>query len=67
MNTVEEYVNASKIQYRDALEVIEEFEKEMSEMEGKCIDIGCGPGNVTMRLILPRLPPDAELIGKGTK
>ncbi|CAK9830243.1 Juvenile hormone acid O-methyltransferase [Anthophora retusa] len=63
MYMVKEYANASKIQYRDALDVIEEFEKELSEMKGKCIDIGCGPGDVTKRLILPRLSPDAELVG----
>ncbi|XP_034173702.1 juvenile hormone acid methyltransferase isoform X1 [Osmia lignaria lignaria] len=63
MYMVEEYENASKSQYRDALEIIEEFEKEMSEMKGKCIDIGCGPGDVTKRLILPRLSSDAVLVG----
>ncbi|XP_017791962.1 PREDICTED: juvenile hormone acid O-methyltransferase [Habropoda laboriosa] len=63
MYMVKEYVNASKIQYRDALDVIEEFEKELSEMEGKCMDIGCGPGDVTKRLILPKLSPEAELVG----
>ncbi|XP_076655826.1 juvenile hormone acid methyltransferase [Halictus rubicundus] len=63
MYMVEEYVNASKFQYRDALEVIEEFEKEISEMRGKCVDIGCGPGNVTKTLLLPKLAPEAELVG----
>ncbi|CAK9795096.1 Juvenile hormone acid O-methyltransferase [Anthophora quadrimaculata] len=63
MYMVKEYANASKTQYRDALDVIEEFEKELSEMKGKCIDIGCGPGDVTKRLILPRLSPEAELVG----
>ncbi|CAK9820953.1 Juvenile hormone acid O-methyltransferase [Anthophora plagiata] len=63
MYMVKEYANASKAQYRDALDVIEEFEKELSEMKGKCIDIGCGPGDVTKKLILPRLSPEAELVG----
>ncbi|XP_017878015.1 juvenile hormone acid O-methyltransferase [Ceratina calcarata] len=63
MYMVEEYVNASKTQYRDALDVIEEFEKELSEMKGKCVDVGCGPGDVTKRLILPRLSSEAELVG----
>lgn len=67
MNMVEEYVNASKSQYRDAFDIIEEFKKEMSEMKGKCIDIGCGPGDVTKKLILPRLSLEAELVGKGTR
>ncbi|XP_017755919.1 PREDICTED: juvenile hormone acid O-methyltransferase [Eufriesea mexicana] len=63
MFMVDEYVNASMVQYRDALDVIEEFKKEMSEMKGKCIDVGCGPGNVTKNLILPKLSPEAELVG----
>ncbi|XP_031845539.1 juvenile hormone acid methyltransferase isoform X2 [Nomia melanderi] len=63
MYMVEEYVNACKFQYRDALEVIEEFGKEISEMKGKCIDIGCGPGNVTKTLLLPKLAPEVQVVG----
>ncbi|KOX75329.1 hypothetical protein WN51_13199 [Melipona quadrifasciata] len=63
MNMVEEYVNASTSQYRDAFDLIEEFKKEISEMKGKCIDIGCGPGDVSRRLVLPKLSPEAELVG----
>ncbi|KAG7213902.1 hypothetical protein KM043_003104 [Ampulex compressa] len=58
-----EYENASKIQFCDASDVIEEFAKEISEMQGRCIDIGCGPGDVTELLILPKLPPEAKLVG----
>ncbi|XP_031369307.1 juvenile hormone acid O-methyltransferase [Apis dorsata] len=60
---VEEYVKASTIQYRDAADIIEEFAQEMSEMKGKCLDIGCGPGIVTKELILPNLSPEAKLVG----
>ena len=67
MYMAEEYENASKFQHRDATEVIEEFEKEISGMKGKCIDIGCGPGTVTEKLILPKLSPEAELVGKRTR
>ncbi|KZC09774.1 PREDICTED: juvenile hormone acid O-methyltransferase [Dufourea novaeangliae] len=63
MYMAEEYANASRFQYRDALEVIEEFGNELSEMNGKCIDIGCGPGSVTKNLLLPRLAPGAEVVG----
>lgn len=64
MFLVEEYVKASTIQYRDAADIIEEFAQEMSEMKGKCLDIGCGPGIVTKELILPNLSPEANLVGK---
>ncbi|XP_076239148.1 juvenile hormone acid methyltransferase [Calliopsis andreniformis] len=63
MHKPEMYANRSKLQYLDAKDIVEEFEKELSEMEGKCIDIGCGPGNVTMDLILRRLSPEVELVG----
>ncbi|KAF3423812.1 hypothetical protein E2986_09057 [Frieseomelitta varia] len=63
MESAEEYVNSSTSQYRDALDFVEEFKKEMSEMKGRCIDIGCGPGDVSKELILPKLSPDAELVG----
>ncbi|KAK1116776.1 hypothetical protein K0M31_018058 [Melipona bicolor] len=63
MHMVEEYINASRSQHRDASEIIEEFKKQISEMKGKCIDIGCGPGDVSNNLILPRLSPEAELVG----
>ena len=64
MFLVEEYVKASTIQYRDAADIIGEFAEEMSEMKGKCLDIGCGPGIVTKELILPNLSPKAKLVGK---
>ncbi|KAG7197701.1 hypothetical protein KM043_014461 [Ampulex compressa] len=63
MNLPKEYENASALQFNDVMDIVEEFTKEISEMEGKCIDIGCGPGNVTALLILPKLPPQAELVG----
>lgn len=67
MNMVEEYVNASTTQYRDAFDLVEEFKNEISEMKGKCIDIGCGPGDVSKKLVLPKLSPKAELVGKRTR
>ncbi|KAK2580687.1 hypothetical protein KPH14_007785 [Odynerus spinipes] len=63
MERVEEYLNANKLQYRDTSEIVEEFDKEIGEMRGRCVDIGCGPGDVTTELILPKLPRDALLVG----
>ncbi|KAI4489447.1 hypothetical protein M0802_011119 [Mischocyttarus mexicanus] len=63
MDKVDEYLNASKFQYRDTLEIVEEFQKELAEMHGRCIDIGCGPGLVTNELILPRLPRESVIVG----
>ncbi|XP_053981045.1 juvenile hormone acid O-methyltransferase [Hylaeus anthracinus] len=63
MNMVEEYVNTSKLQYQDAIDIIDEFHKEISETRGKCIDVGCGPGDVTKNLLLPKLPSGVEVVG----
>lgn len=43
---------------------IDEFEEEMKYMSGKCIDIGCGDGDITRHIILPALGPKAVVIGK---
>ncbi|XP_035723664.1 juvenile hormone acid O-methyltransferase-like isoform X2 [Vespa mandarinia] len=63
MEKVDEYLNASKLQYHDTSEIVEEFDKELREMHGRCIDLGCGPGQVTVELILPRLPRESVIIG----
>ncbi|XP_076173804.1 juvenile hormone acid methyltransferase [Ptiloglossa arizonensis] len=63
MYMVDEYVNGSSLQYQDAIDILEEFEKDITKTKGKFIDVGCGPGEVTKRLILPKLQPGSEVIG----
>ncbi|XP_015596067.1 juvenile hormone acid O-methyltransferase [Cephus cinctus] len=63
MDNVEDYVNSHDLQRRDASDVIEEFIDEVAQMDGRCIDIGCGPGDVTNDIILPRLAKDAAIVG----
>ncbi|KAG7197710.1 hypothetical protein KM043_014470 [Ampulex compressa] len=58
-----EYEIASTLHLGDVSDTVEEFANEISKMEGRCIDIGCGPGNVSALLILPKLPPQAKLVG----
>lgn len=65
MDLIGEYMEAHDLQTQDALDLIEEFSDEIAEMRGKCIDIGCGPGSVTRRLFLPKLPTDASVVGKS--
>lgn len=64
MDSVEEYIDSSDLQRKDSLDVIEEFSDEIAKMHGRCIDIGCGPGSLTKDVLLPRLPPDAVVVGK---
>ncbi|RLU22285.1 hypothetical protein DMN91_004563 [Ooceraea biroi] len=62
MDMVDEYVDASSMQHRDAQDVLEEFSYELSKMRGRCIDIGCGPGDITEEM-LRMLPHDAKVVG----
>lgn len=64
MDAVENYIEASSLQRRDAEDVIEEFTHEIKKMRGSCIDIGCGPGSVTKKMLLPILQHDVEMVGK---
>ena len=64
MDSVEEYIKAHKLQTRDAADIIEEFSDEIYQMQGRCIDIGCGPGTLSKNLILHKLHPESVLIGK---
>ncbi|XP_011878407.1 PREDICTED: NADH dehydrogenase [ubiquinone] 1 alpha subcomplex assembly factor 5-like [Vollenhovia emeryi] len=43
--------------------IIEEFSEELKDVCGKCMDIGCGPGDVTKELLLPNLGSNAQIIG----
>lgn len=68
MEMADYYVNeGSNMQYRDAKDVIEEFGCELSKMQGKCLDVGSGGGNVTKEILLPMLPHDAEVVGEKMK
>lgn len=64
MDLAKDYVDASDLQRRDAEDVIEEFKHEISQMQGNCLDIGCGPGFVTKKLLLPILQHDVQVVGK---
>jgi len=46
------------------MELINEFTEELTKMSGKCMDIGCGPGFATKKLLLPALHENAKMIGK---
>jgi len=58
------YVSCNNIQKRNVSRLIDEFADDLIKMSGKCMDIGCGPGDITKNILLPSLDPNAIMIGK---
>ncbi|XP_012064329.1 PREDICTED: uncharacterized protein LOC105627661 [Atta cephalotes] len=57
------YTLNNNLQREKASNVIDEFEEYLKGISGKCLDIGCGPGDITKDMILPALDPNAVVIG----
>ncbi|KYQ53175.1 Putative methyltransferase 235L [Trachymyrmex zeteki] len=57
------YITSNRSQREKAFAIIDEFNEYLKNISGKCIDIGCGPGDVTKDIILPALDPNAVVIG----
>lgn len=58
------YASSDEHQKSQIQRIIEEFADELKIMSGKCMDIGCGPGEMTKHMLLPALHPNAIMIGK---
>lgn len=58
------YVSCNKMTHKAVSNLIEEFGDNLINMRGKCMDIGCGPGDVTKHILLPALDQNALMIGK---
>ncbi|KAL6424655.1 hypothetical protein ACFW04_009970 [Cataglyphis niger] len=43
--------------------LLDEFDKDLKNISGKCMDIGCGPGDITKDILLPFLGPNVTMIG----
>ncbi|XP_070172096.1 juvenile hormone acid O-methyltransferase-like [Polyergus mexicanus] len=43
--------------------LLNEFDKELKNISGKCMDVGCGPGDITNDILLPFLNPNVTMIG----
>jgi len=61
-----EYASCDDMQKLRILNIIDEFEEDIAQMSGKCMDIGCGPGDITKDILLPALNPNAIITGKKT-
>ncbi|KYN28213.1 PREDICTED: juvenile hormone acid O-methyltransferase-like [Trachymyrmex cornetzi] len=57
------YIASNSSQREKAFAITDEFNEYLKNISGKCIDIGCGPGDVTKDVILPALNPNAVVIG----
>jgi len=53
---------SNNITLKKVSDVIEEFADNLINIRGKCMDIGCGPGNITNN-ILSILDKNAKMIG----
>jgi juvenile hormone acid methyltransferase len=63
MNNAELYASCHDLQTRDATKVLSEYINAMSWKTGdRVLDLGCGPGNVTSQVLMPRLPADFGLL-----
>jgi len=59
MNDPKLYASSNALTVRDVTKVLSEYIKSMSWKTGdRVLDLGCGPGNVTTEVLMPRLPED---------
>ncbi|XP_018045493.1 PREDICTED: juvenile hormone acid O-methyltransferase-like [Atta colombica] len=58
-----EHANFNEIQKRGVLIAIKEFAKDLKSISGTCMDVGCGPGDITYNMLLPSLDSNAVMIG----
>lgn len=59
------YAESNSSQKCNVSALMDEFADELETMSGKCMDIGCGPGDITKNIVLPTLHPNAVIIGKS--
>lgn len=66
MNDGQLYSNYNQSQRLDAQLILDEFSSEFewrNDGFDSLLDVGCGPGDVLVDLILPRLPEKSKVIG----
>jgi len=66
MTSPRDYSASNIVQKYRISTIIEEFSDDLANIHGKCMDIGCGPGDITKDFLLPTLGPNARIIGKKT-
>lgn len=64
MTNPAKYASSNEMQKCAISIVIDEFAKDLKSKSGICMDIGCGPGDITNNMLLPSLDSNAVMIGK---
>ncbi|RZF34117.1 hypothetical protein LSTR_LSTR017592, partial [Laodelphax striatellus] len=63
MNSAELYENRNSSQFNDSASVLNQFKSKLQWQDNETImDVGCGPGNVTAKLLQPLVPNDARIV-----
>jgi len=63
MNNVKLYVSSHELPKTESAEPLSEYLKLMSWKPGdRVLDLSCGPGSVTKKVLMPRLPADFGLL-----
>ncbi|XP_018348891.1 PREDICTED: juvenile hormone acid O-methyltransferase-like [Trachymyrmex septentrionalis] len=57
------YISSNEMQKRAVSIVIKEFTKDLKNISGICMDVGCGPGDITNNILLPSLDSNSVIIG----
>ncbi|XP_011172993.2 juvenile hormone acid O-methyltransferase-like [Solenopsis invicta] len=63
MTSPEVYSANDNVMKHNVEYILEEFAENLTNICGKCMDVGCGPGDITKNLLLPALGSDAQIIG----
>lgn len=64
MASPKDYNTFNKVQRYRISVIIEEFAENLVKISGKCMDIGCGPGDTTKEFLLPNIDSNGQIIGK---
>ncbi|TGZ49823.1 putative methyltransferase, partial [Temnothorax longispinosus] len=63
MGSPKGYMTSDEARKCYILSILDEFSENLKDVRGKCMDVGCGPGDITKDFLLPSLGSNAQIIG----